>query len=205
MSLRLSSQSRTSGSSSKSCSRRILPLTLGQITGQAGRRSPIATRAPDCPSHGAFDQRYISRPRAPGGRAQPTQRRCILGSAPHGPSSAVGAASLTRVRSVAGLAIRWPHRVLARTLALLTRSRGAKRGANDHRHGATPGHIQPLSLQSDGTLGHTRQRPATFGKCLLSSRSRVRVAVGAQIRQANVDIRNLDRSIDVLLAGNHST
>jgi hypothetical protein len=31
----LSSQSRTSGSSSKSCRRRILPLTLGQVTGRA--------------------------------------------------------------------------------------------------------------------------------------------------------------------------
>jgi DNA-directed RNA polymerase specialized sigma24 family protein len=44
-------------------------------------------------------QRYLSRPRAPAGRAQPTQRGCIPGSAPHGPSSAAGAASLIRVRS----------------------------------------------------------------------------------------------------------
>jgi hypothetical protein len=42
LSLRLSSQSRTSGSSSKSYRRRILPLTLGQITAQAAGRRPIA-------------------------------------------------------------------------------------------------------------------------------------------------------------------
>ena len=34
-----------------------------------------------------------------------------------------------------------------RTLALLTRFRGAERGANDHRHRATSGHIQPLPLR----------------------------------------------------------
>jgi hypothetical protein len=43
MSLRLSSQSWTSGSSSKSYRRRILPLTPGQATGSAAGRSPIAT------------------------------------------------------------------------------------------------------------------------------------------------------------------
>jgi hypothetical protein len=59
-------------------------------------------------------------------------------------SPGAGAASLSRVRSVAGLAIRWSaFRVLViRTLALLTRFRGAERGANDRRGKATSGHIQ---------------------------------------------------------------
>jgi hypothetical protein len=67
-----------------------------------------------------------------------------------------------------------------RTLASLTRSRGAKRGANDRRHGAAPGHIRPLRLQPNSTSGGTKHLLATLRKCLLSSRSRVRVAVGAQ-------------------------
>jgi hypothetical protein len=59
---------------------------------------------------------------------------------------------------------------------------GAKLGANDHSYQATPGHFQPLRLQLDGTSGHTWRYPATLRKCLLSSRFRVRVAVGAQVR-----------------------
>jgi len=82
-------------------------------------------------------------------------------------------------------AVGWDYELLQfliiRTLALLTRFRGAKRGANDYRHGAMPGHIQPLSPRRNGTSGHTRHRPGTLRKCLLSSRSRVRVAVGAQV------------------------
>ncbi len=74
-----------------------------------------------------------------------------------------------------------PRAISIRTLAPLTRSLGA----NDHRHRAMPGHIQPLSLQFDGTSGHTQHRPGTFRKCLLSSRSRVRVAVGAQVTVLN--------------------
>ncbi len=57
-----------------------------------------------------------------------------------------------------------------------TRFRGAKRGANDRRHRATPGYIRPFALARNGTSGHTRHHPATLRKCLLSSRSRVRVA-----------------------------
>jgi hypothetical protein len=75
---------------------------------------------------------------------------------------------------------------------------------NDHSRGATSGHSQLLSVQLDGTSGHIRHHPATLRECLLSSRSRVRVAVGAQIVQLDINIRNYDRSIDVLLAGNHS-
>jgi hypothetical protein len=88
--------------------------------------------------------------------------------------------SLIRVRSVSILAIRWPQQVSGiRTLALLTRSQGAKRGANDHRHRAAPGHVQPFSLPMNGTSGRTGRRLTTIRDCLLSSRSRVRVAVGA--------------------------
>src|SRR5271166_908201 len=101
-----------------------------------------------------------------------------------GPSLTAGTArSFIRVRLAAGLPIRWPYHVLSiRTLAWLTRSRGARRGANDHRREATPGHIQPLSLRRNGTSGYAGRRQAVFRECLLSSRSRVRVAVGAQVR-----------------------
>jgi hypothetical protein len=75
-----------------------------------------------------------------------------------------------------------PRAMSIRTLAPLRRFLGAKLGANDHRRQATTGHIQPLSLQRNGTSGHIWHRTATFRKCLLSSRSRVRVAVGAQVR-----------------------
>ena len=40
-------------------------------------------------------------------------------------------------------------------LALLTISRGAQRGANDHTHEATPGHTQPLRLQLNGSSSYT--------------------------------------------------
>jgi len=72
-------------------------------------------------------------------------------------------------------------RSIIRTLAELTRSRGASRGANGVRHRATPGHVQPLSVQLDGTSGHVRHRPAAARKCLLSSRPQVRILLGAQV------------------------
>src|SRR5690349_23029430 len=78
---------------------------------------------------------------------------------------------------------------VTRTLALLTRFRGAKRGANDRRHRATPGHVRPLVLARNGTLGHIRRCTETLRKCLLSSRSRVRVAVGAQMVQLDLFFR----------------
>jgi hypothetical protein len=59
-----------------------------------------------------------------------------------------------------------------RILALLTRFRGADRGANDHRSRATSGHIQPLQVRSSGTLGHVYPDRATLRECLLSSGSR---------------------------------
>ena len=46
----------------------------------------------------------------------------------------------------------------------------------------TPGHSQSLRLRRNGTSGHIQHYQGTFRKCLLSSRSRVRVAVGAQVR-----------------------
>jgi len=89
-------------------------------------------------------------------------------------------------------------------VAPVTIFRGANRGANDHSYRATPGHVQPLSLQRNGTSGYIRRRQAAFRECLPSSRFRVRVAVGAQMAQVDIDIRNYDCSIEVLLAGNHS-
>ena len=59
-------------------------------------------------------------------------------------------------------------------------SRGAKLGANVHRHRATSGDVQRFSLRPEPTSGDTGRCQATLGKCLLSSRSRVRVALGAQ-------------------------
>jgi hypothetical protein len=38
---------------------------------------------------------------------------------------------------------------------------GAKLGANDARHQATPGHVQPELPQVNGTQGDTRPHPAT--------------------------------------------
>jgi GNAT superfamily N-acetyltransferase len=69
-----------------------------------------------------------------------------------------------------------------RTLALLTRFRAAKRGANGRRSRAASGYVQPLPGHPIGTSGDIRPFPAALRKCLLSSRSRVRVAVGAQVR-----------------------
>jgi hypothetical protein len=42
------------------------------------------------------------------------------------------------------------------------------RRANVGRHWATPGRVQPLSVQLNATSGHTRRRSATSGECLLS-------------------------------------
>ena len=70
-------------------------------------------------------------------------------------------------------------RSTVRTLARLTGFWGAKRGANSDRCWATLGHVQPLLVQVNGTSGHTWQCRATVGECLLSSRSRVRIALGA--------------------------
>jgi len=75
------------------------------------------------------------------------------------------------------------RRMLIRTLASLTRFRGANRGANGPRFLATPGYAQPLPVQPSGTSGHIQHYEATLRKCLLSSRSRVRVAVGPQVVQ----------------------
>ena len=58
------------------------------------------------------------------------------------------------------------------------RSLGARLGANDHSYRATPGHVQPLRLELNGTSSDIQHYRARFRKCLLSSRSRVRVAVG---------------------------
>ena len=66
-----------------------------------------------------------------------------------------------------------------RMFAALTRFGGAKRGANGHRHQATPSAVQRLSSQVNGSFSHAQRRPATSRSCLLSSRSQVRVLLGA--------------------------
>jgi hypothetical protein len=54
-----------------------------------------------------------------------------------------------------------------RRLALLTTFRGAKLGANAHRHRATSGDVQRFSLRPEPTSGDTGRRQATLGNRLL--------------------------------------
>ena len=96
-----------------------------------------------------------------------------------------GAASLAWLGEVVGWSRDsggWHEMLNVQTFALLTRSLGAKPGASSHGHRAMPGHIQRFSLRPNGTSGHKGHRQAVLRECLLSSRSRVRVAVGAQVR-----------------------
>jgi len=135
--------------------------------------------------------------------ASPTSDRpCGLGS---GGSAAAGCPASRRPRVQARYsAIGDPSGRRIQILASLTRIRGAKRGANHHRHQATPGHIERSGMEERGTSGRIQHHPAVLRKCLLSSRSRVRVAVGAQTVQVNHYFRNYRRFNDILLAGNHS-
>ena len=70
-----------------------------------------------------------------------------------------------------------------RTLARLRRSRGANRGANGHRRRAASGDGQLPSVQFNSSSGHAQHRPPTCWKCLLSSRSQVRILLGALTRE----------------------
>jgi hypothetical protein len=88
--------------------------------------------------------------------------------------------SWIRSRPAPGIPASLPCSIV-RTLARQTRFRGASWGANSGRYQATPSHCQPLSGQLDGTSGHAWHRSASSQKCLLSSRSRVRIALGAQV------------------------
>ena len=118
-----------------------------------------------------------------------------------------GAASLAWLGEVVGWSRDsggWHEMLNVQTFALLTRSLGAKLGASSHGHRAMPGHIQRFSLRPNGTSGHVGHRQAVLRECLLSSRSRVRVAVGAQMMQFSHYIRNYYCSNDVLPAGSHS-
>ena len=69
-----------------------------------------------------------------------------------------------------------------RTLALLTRFRGANWGATGRRHRAIPGHVQPRRRKKNCTSGHMWRLAATARRYLLSSGSRVRILPGAQVR-----------------------
>jgi hypothetical protein len=69
-----------------------------------------------------------------------------------------------------------------RTLAALTRW-GSQTGANAGRRRATPGDGEPWFPQLDRFSGLIQPSAATARKCLLSSRPRVRVARGAQVRR----------------------
>ena len=74
-----------------------------------------------------------------------------------------------------------PSRI-TRTLARLTKSRGANWGANDARYWATSGHSQRLLAQLNDTSGHIQPPLATARVCLLSSGSQVRILPGAQVK-----------------------
>jgi hypothetical protein len=79
------------------------------------------------------------------------------------------------------------RRRLLRSLALLRDSPGAKLGANDHRRMAAKSHARRFSIRLGPSSGGTGRSPATLGRCFLSSRSRVRAALGALIRIAGSD------------------
>jgi hypothetical protein len=68
-----------------------------------------------------------------------------------------------------------PPRPIRRRLAALTGSLGAKLGASEGRHRATPGHVQRLSMQVDATSGDARRRRAMVGMCFGSRRPPVRI------------------------------
>src|SRR6185437_5255549 len=83
---------------------------------------------------------------------------------------------------------------------------------------ACPAHVTPSSMtgqmspfrpskpSSAGsrTASQRASAPGARPGDLLSGRSRVGVAVGAQIMQLDTDIRNYECPVEVLLAGNHS-
>lgn len=69
-----------------------------------------------------------------------------------------------------------------RTLAKITRSRGAKRGATAGSFQTTSGHCQPPSTQLSPTSGDVKVPPGTHWRCLLSSGSQVRILPGALIK-----------------------
>jgi hypothetical protein len=58
----------------------------------------------------------------------------------------------------------WHMALIIRPLALLTRFRGAKLGANVHRHKATSGDFRCGPVPTSGDIGRCQ---ATLGKCLL--------------------------------------
>jgi hypothetical protein len=87
----------------------------------------------------------------------------------------------SRRRPLSAIAL-WMLFSFTRTLAKVTRSRGAKRGATADRFQATPGHCQPPSTQLNPTSGDVRPPPGTHRRCLLSSGSRVRILPGALVR-----------------------
>src|SRR5580658_5306019 len=138
LSLRLSSQSRTSCSSSKSYRRRIWSLTVGQSI--------------------CWSRHYLRRCLT-SGALKTTQRRRLRRREDH----------YARIQQ-------WmrgdpaPRRGL-RSLEPTTRQLGPRRATSSHYHcGETARQVTCSTSQ------------ARFRKCLLSSRSRARVAVGAQVR-----------------------
>ena len=81
---------------------------------------------------------------------------------------------------------------------------GSQKGSQRPQIQGASGHIKPSGVEQSGTSGRTQHRPPTLRKYLLSSRSRVRVAVGAPTVQVNQYFRNYRRFNDILRAGNHS-
>ena len=67
-------------------------------------------------------------------------------------------------------------------LARLTILLGAKSGANDTRHQATPGHIQPELPQVNGMQSNIWPHSATVRACMACKRSGVRISLAPQAR-----------------------
>jgi hypothetical protein len=68
---------------------------------------------------------------------------------------------------------------------------GAKRGANVHRHQATPGHVQPQAWLADATPGHVQPRPATVRTRLTSEGPQVRTLLRPLFSQLRAVLRSL--------------
>jgi hypothetical protein len=80
---------------------------------------------------------------------------------------------------VAGLAARCDIRPGHPNISVANGIPGSQNGSQRPQIAGSTRHMQPLPIRPSGTSGHVRRCSATLRKCLLSSRSRVRVAVGS--------------------------
>ena len=137
------------------------------ITGGRWRSSPAGQRSRllcALPEGGMRHHRRSCRvgartdSRSGAGRGRGTGRLCHLAAAAM-PQAACRSSDAVAVMSGSRHAISF--HMLHHPLAMLTKSRGAKRGANGDRHQATQGDTQRRSVQLTGTSGDAGRRPAT--------------------------------------------